>query len=143
MTHRSIPAILALAAAHSVAMAGGITPDAGALLQHAEGRVATHQTKPVEGLPVEYYPRMGWTDEFSIQVETVVVQGNALLPNEKIQAHLKGFVGKRISLERLAPVTNAVMRAYKEAGLRARVYIPEQSFARGKLVVQVIEVPTP
>ena len=143
MPHRSIKVILAFAAVHSVAMAGGITPDAGALLGQSESRVTKHQTKPVEGLPAEYYPRLGWTDDFSIQVESVVVQGNDMLPNEKVQGYVKGFVGKRISVERLSTVTSAVMRAYKDSGLRARAYIPEQNFARGKLIVQVIEVPSP
>lgn len=143
MPNRSIQAIVFCASVHSLAMAGGITPDAGAMLGNAEGRVAMHQTQPVEGLPVEYYPRLGWTDDFSIQVQSVVVQGNAMLPNDKIQTYVKGFVGKRLSVERLSTVTNAVMRAYKEAGLKARAYVPEQNFARGKLIVQVIEVPSP
>jgi hemolysin activation/secretion protein len=56
-----------------------------------------------------------------------------------LQAAVKPHVGKRLSVQRLSSVTRLVEKAYRDAGHRAMAYVPEQSFARGKLVIQVIE----
>ena len=61
------------------------------------------------------------------------------MPMDKLQLAVKGFVGKRIVVERLSSVSSAVNKAYRDAGFRVKAYIPEQSFSRGRLVVQVIE----
>ena len=124
---------------HNGAMAFGMSPDGGAMLQHMEQGIAAHQGKTLEGFPIEYYPSMRWTDDFSIQVTAVVTNGNKLVSDEVLQAAVKPQVGKRISVQRLSTVTRLVEKAYRDAGYKAMAYVPEQSFARGKLVIQVIE----
>ena len=42
-------------------------------------------------------------------------------------------------VEKLSSVSAAVAKTYKDAGWRVKAYIPEQSFSRGHLIVQVIE----
>lgn len=116
-----------------------MSPDAGAMLNQMEQSAAAREVKPVEGLPIEYYPRMRWTDEFSIQVDAIVMKGNTLVSEQKIQATLKNQIGKRIAVQRLSSITRLVEKAYRDAGYRAQAYVPEQSFAGGKLVIQVIE----
>lgn len=122
-----------------VATAVGISPDGGAMLHHMEQGVAAHQRETFEGFPIEYYPSMRWNDNFSIQVDAVVTHGNVQVSDTALQAALKSHVGKRISVQRLSTLTRLVEKAYREAGYRAMAYVPEQSFARGKLVIQVIE----
>lgn len=122
-----------------VATAVGISPDGGAMLHHMEQGISAHQKQTLEALPIEYYPSMRWNDHFSIQVDAVVTQGNTRISDEALQAVLKPHVGKRISVQRLSAVTRLVEKAYRAAGYRAMAYVPEQSFARGKLVIQVIE----
>jgi hemolysin activation/secretion protein len=82
---------------------------------------------------------MRWNDPFSIQVDAVVTQGNKRLPNEVLQKAVRVHVGKRISVQRLSAITRLVEKAYREAGFQAQAYVPEQSFASGTLVIQVIE----
>lgn len=141
MTQSARPLLIAcmLACLHNGAMAFGFSPDGGAMLHHMEQGVAAHQRETLEGFPIEYYPSMRWNDNFSIQVDAVVVQGNAQVSDAVLQAALKVHVGKRISVQRLSTLTRLVEKAYREAGYRALAYVPEQSFARGKLVIQVIE----
>ena len=143
MTLSARPLLIACAVAcfHNGAMAFGFSPDGGAMLHHMEQGVTAHQrqTQTVEGFPIEYYPSNRWTDNFSIQVDAVVTQGNTLVSDEVLQAAVKPHVGKRLSVQRLSSVTRLVEKAYRDAGHRAMAYVPEQSFARGKLVIQVIE----
>lgn len=139
MFKRQLILLFVLAAWHHVVMAFGMGPDGGAMLHHMEQGLAAHQSKTVEGLPVEYYPSMRWTDPFSIQVDAVVTHGNTLVPDDKLQAAVKAYIGKRISVERFSSITRLIEKAYREAGYKAQAYVPEQSFARGKLVIQVIE----
>lgn len=127
------------ACVHSCVYAFGMSPDGGAMLHHTEQGVAAHQSQNLEGFPIEYYPSNRWTDNFSIQVDAVVTQGNKLVSDEVLQAAVKPHVGKRLSVQRLSSVTRLVEKAYRDAGHRAMAYVPEQSFARGKLVIQVIE----
>jgi hemolysin activation/secretion protein len=122
-----------------LAMGTTVSPDAGAMLSNAEQGFAAHGSKPMEGLPLEYYPHLRWTDEFSMRVESIVLNGNALVPTPVLQEAVKGFIGKRVSMDRLSSITNVVMKTYRQAGYRAHAYVPEQSFSRGKLVIQVIE----
>lgn len=141
MVHLTRPLLLAslTAALHGSTWAFGTSPDAGAILHHTEQGVAAHQSQNLEGFPIEYYPSMRWTDNFSIQVDAVVIQGNTLVSDAVLQAAVKPHVGKRVSVQRLSSVTRLVEKAYREAGYRAMAYVPEQSFARNKLVIQVIE----
>ena len=123
----------------STAYAGGFSPDAGSMLANLQDRSMARSASAQEGFPLEYYPRLRWNDDFSVQVQSIAVEGNTLVPTAKLQVALKGFVGKRIVVERLNTVSAAVTKAYRDAGYRVKAYIPEQSFGQGRLVVQVIE----
>ena len=130
---------LAIALGPMGAQANGFSPDAGSLLSTTQDSLAGRGDKQLEGFPIEYYPRLRWTDDFSIHVDSIIIEGNTLMPMDKLQLAVKGFVGKRIVVERLSSVSSAVNKAYRDAGFRVKAYIPEQSFSRGRLVVQVIE----
>ena len=139
MTLQRFILLMVLSSLHSAGFAFGMSPDGGAMMSHMEQGLAAHRNQPLEGLPVEYYPSMRWNEQFSIQVDAVVTQGNKLLPSEVLQKAVKIHIGKRISVQRLSSITRLVEKAYREAGYQAQAYVPEQSFARGTLVIQVIE----
>ena len=139
MTLQRFILLLALSGLHTAGFAFGMSPDGGAMMNHMEQGLAAHRSKPLEGLPVEYYPSMRWTDQFSIQVDVVVTQGNKRLPSETLQNAVKVHMGKRISVQRLSNITRLIEKAYREAGYAAQAYVPEQNFERGTLVIQVIE----
>jgi hemolysin activation/secretion protein len=119
--------------------ANGFAPDAGSMLSNSEETFAAPETKSLEAFPIEYYPRLRWTDDFSVKVDSITIQGNELMPTDKLQLAVKGYVGKRLMVEKLTSVSAAVTRAYRDSGYRVQAYIPDQSFAYGRLVVQVIE----
>ena len=131
--------VLSLAAAHTAVSANGFAPDAGTMLSNTQDLMAAREGQALEAFPIEYYPRLRWTDEFSVRVSSIAIQGNALMPTDKLQVAVKGYVGKRLMVEKLSTVSAAVTRAYKDAGYRVKAYIPDQSFTNGRLVVQVIE----
>lgn len=137
-----IGASLVLALCQGHALAQHANPSAGSLLANTPELGAQGSVSAPEGFPIEYYPRMRWTDDFSVQVDSIVIEGNTLVPTVRLQAAVKGHIGKRLMVDKLSAVTSAVNRAYREAGFRAKAYIPDQSFRGGRLVVQVIEVGT-
>jgi hemolysin activation/secretion protein len=139
MTLQRFILLLALCGLHTAGFAFGMSPDGGAMMSHMEQGMAAHQSKQLEGLPVEFYPSMRWNEQFGIQVDAVVTQGNKRLPNDVLQNAVKVHLGKRIAVQRLSAITRLVEKAYRDAGYQAQAYVPEQSFARGTLIIQVIE----
>ena len=131
--------LCALAVASGAAKANGFSPDAGSLMANSPDPFAARASEQPEGFPLEYYPKMRWTDDFSVQVDSIFIQGNSLVPTNKLQVAVKGYVGKRLMVQKLSAVSAAVTKAYRDAGYRVKTYIPEQSFTGGRLVVQVIE----
>lgn len=131
---------LTLAACHLGAGAQSFSPTAGSLLSTTQEGTRARSEVPLEGFPIEYYPRMRWTDDFTVQIDSISIEGNTLMPTDKLQLAVKGFVGKRLVVDKLSSVSAAVGKAYRDSGYRVKAYIPEQSFSRGRLVVQVIEV---
>lgn len=142
MKRHAYSLLCALAVASGATHANGFSPDAGALMANSQDPFAARATPHLEGFPLEYYPKLRWTDDFSIQVDSISIQGNSLVPTGKLQVAVKGYVGKRLMVQKLSAVSAAVTKAYKDSGYRVKTYIPEQSFSGGRLVVQVIEAGT-
>ena len=131
--------LCALALASGATQANGFSPDAGSMMANNQDMLAARASTPPEGFPLEYYPKLRWTDDFSIQVDSITIQGNSLVQTNNLQVAVKGFVGQRLMVHKLSAVSAAVTKAYRDAGYRVKAYIPDQSFSRGRLVVQVIE----
>lgn len=131
---------LSVLATPMLANANGFAPDAASMLSNTQSMMSAREAPAIEAYPIEYYPRLRWTDEFSMKVNSIAIQGNSLVPTDKLQVAVKGYVGKRLMVEKLSTVSAAVTKAYRDAGYRVRAYIPDQSFANGRLVVQVIEI---
>lgn len=74
-----------------------------------------------------------------LQVREFLVQGNTLLPAETVQAVLQSHLGLR-SLDELKQAAFAVQELYRQAGYGAVIaYLPEQSPADGRALIQVLE----
>jgi hemolysin activation/secretion protein len=129
----------ALAFTSGTTLANGFSPDAGNMMANQQDLMSSRATAPLEGFPLESYPKLRWTDDFSVQIDSISIQGNSLVGTDKLQVAVKGYVGKRMMVEKLSTVSAAVSRAYRDAGYRVKAYIPDQTFSRGRLVVQVIE----
>lgn len=142
MKRHAYSLLCALAVVSGATHANGFSPDAGAMMANSQDPFAARGTPQLEGFPLEYYPKLRWTDDFSVQVDSITIQGNSLVPAGKLQVAVKGYVGKRLMVQKLSAVSAAVTKAYKDSGYRVKTYIPEQSFSGGRLVVQVIETGT-
>lgn len=131
--------LCALALTSHACWAHGFSPDAGSLMANHQDLLSSRTAPQQEGFALEYYPKLRWTDDFSVQIDSITIQGNSLVPNNKLQVAVKDFVGKRVLVDKLSVVSAAIAKAYRDSGYRVKAYIPDQSFSRGRLVVQVIE----
>ncbi|BDU55580.1 POTRA domain-containing protein [Limnohabitans sp. TEGF004] len=131
--------LCALVVASGATQANGFSPDAGSLMANHQDLLSSRTAPQQEGFALEYYPKLRWTDDFSVQIDSITIQGNSLVPNNKLQVAVKDFVGKRVLVDKLSVVSAAIAKAYRDSGYRVKAYIPDQSFSRGRLVVQVIE----
>ena len=127
---------------HVAGHSSGVGPDAGAMMRMTEFSASAHDTPVLEALPPEYSPRLRWNDDFSVRVDAIEVHGNHLLPDEKLQAALKVYVGKRLSVESVPRLARIVTKTYRDAGYKVRAYVPDQSFGHNRVVIQVIEPTT-
>ena len=141
MRKATLIVLLSLAGGSVGALATPVATDAGAMLSASESTMLGREILALEGLPPEFNPRLRWGDEFSVRVNKVVVHGNHLMPEDKLQEAVKGFIGKRLPVESVSRVARAVTKAYREAGFKVLAYIPDQSFNGQQVVVQVIEPP--
>jgi hypothetical protein len=60
-------AMTTLVLAQGSANAGGFSPDAGSMLANTQSSLSAHTEKQLEGFPLEYQPKLRWTDDFSVQ----------------------------------------------------------------------------
>jgi hemolysin activation/secretion protein len=141
MRKASLIFLLSLSGLHGAALANGAV-EAGAMLSNTESLLSAREVQSLEGLPPEFNPRLRWGDEFSVRVGKVVVIGNHLLHEDKLQEAVKGFIGKRIPVESVSRLARAVAKAYRDAGHKVVAYIPDQSFSGQQVLVQVIEPPS-
>lgn len=137
--HKTLICSVVLLGCHSLVAASGMSPDAGALLQAQEFSRLGQSGPAMEALPPEYNPRLRWTDDFSVRIESIQIAGNHLLPESVLQDALKGFKGKRLAVESVPRLARLVTKAYKDAGYKVRAYVPEQSFSGDRVLIQVIE----
>ena len=78
-------------------------------------------------------------DSPPLQVQRFEVQGNTLLPAERIQARLAPFQGSS-SVARLREAAAALQALYREAGYGGVVaFVPEQTLSGGVVQLRVVE----
>ena len=97
----------------------------------------------VLGLQAEVFaqaPAAPATQQQSINVTAVRIEGNTLLPDGVLSALTAGVAGTERSLPELNQVANRIQNAYRDAGYGGVVaYIPEQAITGGNVVIRVVE----
>lgn len=75
----------------------------------------------------------------TVEVSSISVEGNTLLPAAVIEQRLEAFKGRR-SLAQMREAASAVQELYRRAGYGAVVaFLPEQTVAGGALRIRVVE----
>jgi hemolysin activation/secretion protein len=77
--------------------------------------------------------------EPAFAIERVVVAGNTLLPQARIDTVTRPFAGIRLGINRINLLLKRLTQAYVDAGyITTRVYVGEQNLAAGTLTLTVI-----
>jgi hemolysin activation/secretion protein len=75
-----------------------------------------------------------------IAVSTVKVEGNTLLPEDRLTALVAPLAGPERTIEDIRRTAAAVQQAYRDAGYGGVVaYVPPQRVAEGVVVIRVVE----
>lgn len=80
------------------------------------------------------------TQSQDFSVKTIRIEGNTLLPEDKLMALIVHLIGDDRTLTDLVQGSNAVQQAYREAGYGGVVaFVPEQKLENGDVIIQVVE----
>lgn len=100
--------------------------------------VCTLLAPPVEVLAQT--PASPKSQQQKVKVNAVRVEGNTLLPQQRLAELTAGLAGTERSVGDLNQVATRIQNAYREAGYGGVVaYIPEQEATSGNVVVRVVE----
>lgn len=117
-------------------------PNAGSLLNNIERTLPSRQPDAMlMPYPPEQHIRSDDATECAFQIFRI--QGNQRLRLEDLQPALNTYLGQKLKVQDLHVLTDSLEDRYRQAGLRARVYIPRQDLSASELVLQIIEMPTP
>lgn len=79
-------------------------------------------------------------DAHAFQVNSIRIEGNSLLPTDKLHALVADSEGKRLSLDDLDALADRISTAYLKAGYPlVRVYVPAQTLKDGVVRIAVVE----
>ncbi len=85
-------------------------------------------------------PTVASTQSQAFFVKTIRIEGNTLLPENKLIALVAYLVGDGRTLNDLVQGATAVQQAYREAGYGGVVaFVPEQKLENGDVIIRVIE----
>lgn len=76
----------------------------------------------------------------SFFIREIVVEGNALLPDDAVAAIVDVGAGRELTLGELKQITNQITMAYAEAGyLLVRAYLPQQEITDGRVTINILQ----
>lgn len=79
-------------------------------------------------------------EKIHLKLKCVIIKGNTVFSQEKLQEIFKPSYGKTISLATLQKKVNEITVKYRDAGyILSHAFLPEQVIKDGKVTVQVIE----
>lgn len=115
-------------------------PDAGSLVQQAEGR-RTPVLPPKSRAPdlSSLPPSLQLASGKQIRVVRFELSGQHLLDERRLKSVLAPFEGRSLDFRGLQEAAAAVGRAYSQAGLLARAYLPAQDVTDGVIQLRVVE----
>lgn len=114
-------------------------PSAGTLFQQMERSFPPHAT-PVIPFDSSKPKRVGPDDgEVTMTVKAFRFVGNVRLTEPELQQVVTPYVARKVSFAELQDVLAAVMQAYRDIGVIARAFLPEQDITSGEITIQILE----
>lgn len=84
--------------------------------------------------------RLRSQSQVRIPVRKVLIRGNTLLPQARLEALVQPAEGRTLSLQQLEQVIDGITQAYHEAGYPlAYAYLPQQQIRDGAVSVNIVE----
>lgn len=137
MNNKTLGAVAAAALLACGAPQAQTPPDAGTLLRDAERAAPPPPPPPPTTAAPAATPDAA--PGARVQVLGFRLRGVTLLPEAELQVRLAPFVGQPASLADLRRATDAVARAYQDAGYLVRAFLPEQELRDGVVTIAVLE----
>ena len=135
MSARGLLASLLLAAP-ALALAA---PDAGSVLQQLEARPGGNLVAPKLKTPQSPTPPAADHSGPVLRVNAFRFEGQTLLSPQTLQAALKGFTGRDLSLTQLQEAAWVIVQTYRSAGWLAHALVPQQEIEGGVVTLRVVE----
>lgn len=135
MNTRLITALLAALPSYATAAA----PDAGSVLQQLEARPGGTLFAPALKIPVVPTPPAADHSGPVVRVNAFQIEGATLLSPNTLQATLKGFSGRDLSLTQLQEAAWVIVQTYREAGWLVNAWVPQQEIEAGVVKLRVVE----
>ena len=108
--------------------------DAGSILRETQ-----QAPRPVPPLPEIRAPKVLQDTGVQVRVTRFVVEGATSIPAAELEAALADRLNREWGFAGLQDAADAVAAAYRERGLHATAYLPEQSLDGGVLRIVVVE----
>ena len=125
-----------LAAMPALALAA---PDAGSVLQQLEARPGGNLVAPKLKTPQEPTPPAADHSGPVVRVNAFRFEGQTLLSPQTLQAALKGFAGRDLSLTQLQEAAWVIVQTYRSAGWLVHALVPQQEIEGGVVTLRVVE----
>ena len=130
---------MALGSSLVMAQAGGI--DAGALQRGLEQQLPSPSPlalpEPTAPTPSPVQP--AGQSEVRFEVKSFVLEGVNTIPEAKVQAVLKEWVGRPVNFDDLQKACDAIVSLYRASGLTVQAILPPQKIADGVVRILVTE----
>lgn len=114
-------------------------PDAGSIQQDIE-RTRKPVTPPKSGSPLTpAKPDTKGEGDATVVVKQFTVTGNKLMTAAELQAALRPYVGRPLTMAELQQAADAIVQYYLDRGYLTRTILPKQDVTEGVVRIQVIE----
>jgi hemolysin activation/secretion protein len=131
--------LLALFTGWAGAQSSVAAPDAGSLRQQIEQQRDFKLPQINRQPKITPPPEIKKKDGVIVNPKEFRFVGNKLISSQDLTFALKPFLNKELSFDGLLLAADAVAAAYKDLGVLARAYLPEQDVSDGLITIQVIE----
>lgn len=114
-------------------------PDAGSMRQQIEQQRDFKLPQINRQPKVTPPPEIQKKDGVIVNPKEFRFVGNKLISSQELSFSVKPFLNKELSFDGLLLAADAVAAAYKDFGVLARAYLPEQDVSDGLITIQIVE----
>ncbi len=114
-------------------------PDAGSLRQQIEQQRDFKLPQVNRQPKITPPPEIKKKDGVIVHPKKFNFVGNKLISSQELAFALIPFLNKELSFDGLLLAADAVAAAYKDFGVLARAYLPEQDVSEGLITIQIVE----